>query len=68
MVYLDGVDIPEQNAFSEKLAPLGFSFFSMLVVDLMHDFELGVWKSLFIHLVRILMSVDKNLVHELDHR
>ena len=40
----------------------------MFAVDLMHDFELGVWKALFIHLIRILTAVDKNLVHELDRR
>ena len=26
----------------------------MMVVDLMHEFELGVWKALFTHLIRIL--------------
>lgn len=34
----------------------------------MHEFELGVWKALFIHLLRILNSQDKNLVDELDRR
>jgi hypothetical protein len=42
--------------------------FKMLVVDIMHEFELGVWKALFIHLLRILESVDKALIHELDRR
>jgi hypothetical protein len=40
----------------------------MLVVDIMHEFELGVWKALFIHLLRILEAVDKALIHELDRR
>jgi len=40
----------------------------MFVVNLMHEFELGVWKSLFIHLLRILEAVDKTLVDELDRR
>lgn len=40
----------------------------MLVVDLMHEFELGVWKAIFIHLLRILDSQDENLKHELDKR
>jgi hypothetical protein len=40
----------------------------MLLVDLMHEFELGVWKALFIHLIRILAAADKSLVHELDRR
>jgi hypothetical protein len=40
----------------------------MLVIDLMHEFELGVWKALFIHLLRILASVNPSILHELDHR
>jgi len=40
----------------------------MLVVDLMHEFELGVWKALFLHLLRMLYSLDKTLVNELDRR
>jgi hypothetical protein len=40
----------------------------MLVVDLLHEFELGVWKALFIHLLRILNTVDKSLIDELDRR
>jgi hypothetical protein len=34
----------------------------------MHEFELGVWKALFIHLLRMLNAVDKSLVDELDRR
>jgi hypothetical protein len=40
----------------------------MLLPDLMHEFELGTWRSLFIHLLRILQSVDEQLLIELDHR
>jgi hypothetical protein len=57
-----------QNAFSQKLATFGFNLFLMLVVDIMHEFELGVWKALFIHLLRILHAADKTLVDELDRR
>jgi hypothetical protein len=42
--------------------------FDMLVVDLLHEVELGVWKAVFIHLLRLLDSVDENLKHELDRR
>lgn len=58
----------EQNAFSKKLSALGFNLFAMLLVDLMHEFELGVWRALFIHLLRILYATDKGLIHELDRR
>lgn len=43
----------------------------MLVVDLMHEFELGVWKTLFTHLVRLLYAAGNGtdrLVLELDKR
>jgi hypothetical protein len=57
-----------QNAFSNRLASFGFNLYLMLVVDILHDFELGVWKVLFIHLIRMLNAVDKTLVDELDRR
>jgi hypothetical protein len=28
----------------------------MFVVDLLHEFELGVWKSTFIHVIRVLFA------------
>jgi hypothetical protein len=40
----------------------------MLVVDLMHEFEQGVWKNLFTHLVRILYASNPALVIEMDRR
>ncbi|KIM74574.1 hypothetical protein PILCRDRAFT_14341 [Piloderma croceum F 1598] len=60
--------VPTPNAFSRLLGPLGFNLFPIFVVDLMHEFELGVWRALFIHLLRILNSVDKALINELDSR
>lgn len=59
-----------QNAFSKRLVPLGFDIYSTLVVDLMHEFELRVWKGLFIHLLRILeafgKTTGKNVINKLD--
>ncbi|KAF8834345.1 hypothetical protein BDN67DRAFT_992684 [Paxillus ammoniavirescens] len=43
--------VPTKNAFSDRLGHLGFNFYLMLVVDLLHEFELGVWKAIFIHLL-----------------
>ena len=40
----------------------------MLVVDLMHEIELGVWKAVFIHLLRLLDCQDGSLKHELDRQ
>ena len=61
-------DLVFQNAFSSKLAQFGFCLYPMLVVDLMHEFELGVWKAVFIHLLRILDCESENLKHKLDRR
>jgi len=40
----------------------------MMVVDLMHEIELNVWKAIFIHLLRILDCNNEALKHELDRR
>ncbi|KAG2014244.1 hypothetical protein CC2G_011079 [Coprinopsis cinerea AmutBmut pab1-1] len=69
--------IPVVNAFSKlSKPPISFDVFSSLVVDLLHEFELGTWKDLFLQLIRLLVSfqsMDKNsasgsLVTELDYR
>jgi len=40
----------------------------MLVVDLLHEFELGVWKAVFIHLLRMLDTLKVDALSELDRR
>jgi len=40
----------------------------MLLVDLMHEFKLGVWRALFIHLLRMLDAANNTLIQELDRR
>lgn len=57
-----------QNAFSDRLSPLGFNLFKMLLPDLMHEIELGIWRAIFIHLLRILESVGEDRLMELDRR
>ncbi|CAA7262243.1 unnamed protein product [Cyclocybe aegerita] len=59
--------VPTVNAFIDQLGEY-FPLNQIFVVDLMHEFELGVWKSLFTHLIRILYAVapDGRLVTELD--
>jgi hypothetical protein len=34
----------------------------------MHEMELGIWKALFLHLLRILQAANQNLLHELDRQ
>ncbi|KAF8057993.1 hypothetical protein FPV67DRAFT_1429294 [Lyophyllum atratum] len=60
--------LPSANAFSKRLSDLDFNLYSMLVVDLLHEFELGVWRALFIQLVRILHAINSLLVNEMDRR
>ncbi|EUC58469.1 hypothetical protein RSOL_256740 [Rhizoctonia solani AG-3 Rhs1AP] len=50
--------VPTENAFSRRLRPLGFDIFQSLTVDFLHEVELGVWKSVFQHILRILESTD----------
>lgn len=34
----------------------------------MHEFELGVWKAIFTHLIRILETSPNNLIDRLDEK
>lgn len=40
----------------------------MFVPDLLHEFELGVWKNTFKHLLRILYAAGGDLIQELNWR
>jgi hypothetical protein len=59
-----------QNQFVKKLGPFGLDPFCMLVVDFMHECELGTWKALFTHLIRLLYVLPRGseLVATLDSR
>ncbi|THH05402.1 hypothetical protein EW146_g9914 [Bondarzewia mesenterica] len=59
---------PTRNIFSTRFRPFGFNFFNMLTVDLMHEFELGVWKAIFIHLLRILTAEGGRTIVQLNNR
>ncbi|KAJ3514741.1 hypothetical protein NMY22_g14642 [Coprinellus aureogranulatus] len=64
-------DVPTINAFADRLrAKTGFDVYSMLVVDILHEYEIGVFKGLFLHLIRILEASASGsvLVHLLDKR
>ncbi|GLB33254.1 hypothetical protein LshimejAT787_0101380 [Lyophyllum shimeji] len=60
--------VPTRNAFSERLAEFGFNFYSMFVPDLLHEFELGVWKSVFTHLLRVLYAAGEDKIQILNRR
>jgi hypothetical protein len=40
----------------------------MFVVDELHEFELGVWKAQFTHLMRILHAAGGDAVQKLNER
>lgn len=42
--------------------------FDIFLVDFMHEIELGVWKKIFVHLLRILECVSKGALNTLDQR
>lgn len=42
--------------------------FKLLVVDLLHEIELGVWKGLLTHLIRILESLKGDQLREFNKR
>lgn len=57
-----------QNAFSERLSRFGFDVYRIPAVDIMHEVEIGVWKSLFIQLLRLLEATQKSLLNILNQR
>jgi len=59
---------PMQNAFSTRLSKFGFNYFSMVVVDLLHEFELGVWKAVFAHLICLLYACGGDAIQQLNER
>ncbi|KAJ2921071.1 hypothetical protein H1R20_g16022, partial [Candolleomyces eurysporus] len=71
-VIIDGLGskslLPTQNAFSKLLAQFGFDFYKIIPPDLLHEFELGVWKAVFIHLVHILHAEGGGKIQELNWR
>lgn len=40
----------------------------MLAPDLLHEFELGVWKATFTHLLRILYAHGEDTIQQLNSR
>ncbi|KAF9555015.1 hypothetical protein CPC08DRAFT_643499, partial [Agrocybe pediades] len=61
-------EVPTKNAFSKRLSKFGFNFYDMFVPDLLHEFELGVWKATFTHLLRILHAAANDCIQELNWR
>lgn len=57
-----------QSTFSERFAPFGVNFYSMFVPDVLHEFELGVFKAFFAHILRVLFAFDGDNITRLNSR
>lgn len=57
-----------KNAFSLALGKFGFDIFKILMVDLLHELELGVGKGVFAHLIRVVESLGPHQIHILNER
>ncbi|KAF6744864.1 hypothetical protein DFP72DRAFT_1078071 [Ephemerocybe angulata] len=60
--------VPTQNAFSDRLSSFGLDIYSLPAVDILHEVEIGIWKDLFIQLLRMLEVVDKTRIPVLNAR
>ncbi|KAL0568578.1 hypothetical protein V5O48_013407 [Marasmius crinis-equi] len=60
--------VPTRNTFSECLSSFGANFYELFVPDILHEFELGVWKATFTHLLRILCCLGGNSIQQLNAR
>ncbi|KIJ23742.1 hypothetical protein M422DRAFT_195539 [Sphaerobolus stellatus SS14] len=60
--------IPTINTFSKIFEPEYFNKYQIFVVDLMHEFELGVWKAILVHIIRILTTMRPSPLQEFDRR
>lgn len=50
------------------LAPFDFNTYDLFKPDLLHEFELGVWKAILIHLLRILYALGGDRIQEFNRR
>ncbi|KAJ7586852.1 hypothetical protein C8J56DRAFT_1051158 [Mycena floridula] len=57
-----------RNAFSAFFSELGHNYYRMFPTDILHDFEIGRWKDIFVHLIWILYAYSKESVTKLDER
>ncbi|KAK2459861.1 hypothetical protein APHAL10511_008125 [Amanita phalloides] len=59
---------PVRSAFSMWFFAQGLNHYDLFVPDLMHEFELGVWKATFTHLLRILVANGGQGIQMLNKR
>ncbi|THU91115.1 hypothetical protein K435DRAFT_820952 [Dendrothele bispora CBS 962.96] len=64
----EGSWTPVVNSFSKIFSEFGFDYIKMFAVDLLHEIEIGTWKSIPIHLLRLLFASNREMVDELNSR
>ncbi|KAE9389208.1 hypothetical protein BT96DRAFT_1025149 [Gymnopus androsaceus JB14] len=57
-----------KNSFAKRLLEYGFDIFKLLPPDILHEFELGKFKDVLIHILRILHALKDDSVSVLDQR
>lgn len=60
--------ISTQSTFSERFSQFGVNFYSMFVPDVLHEFELGVFKAFFAHILRVLFAFGPDNITKLNSR
>ncbi|KAJ3539624.1 hypothetical protein NMY22_g4649 [Coprinellus aureogranulatus] len=60
--------VPSRNSFSECLSDQGLDVYDIVSVDILHEVEIGVWKDLFLHLLRILEVIGTSGANILNAR
>ncbi|THH16116.1 hypothetical protein EUX98_g9355 [Antrodiella citrinella] len=73
LIYEDGyvVTIPTVNAFASRIGQhehSRFDFHRILAVDELHEWEIGTWKAVLLHLIRILEASGGDLIHIFNER
>ncbi|PIL31002.1 hypothetical protein GSI_05695 [Ganoderma sinense ZZ0214-1] len=58
--------MPIQSTFSTHFFQHGINFYNTLAPDLMHEFELSVWKGVFTHLMHMLTAKGADVVEEFN--
>ncbi|KAI0682109.1 hypothetical protein C8T65DRAFT_597538 [Cerioporus squamosus] len=72
-VYLDRILgplslTPTRSAYSIRLREHNFNFYSLFAPDFMHEVELGVWKTIFTHFMRMLYAVGGDAIQTLNKK
>ncbi|KAJ3554423.1 hypothetical protein NM688_g3120 [Phlebia brevispora] len=60
--------LPLRNAFSTRLVEFGVNSYHLFPPDVMHELELGVGKSLTVHILRVLHAIPGDHITELNER